>query len=315
MADTPRNDAPRGAVTRRGAVGAAGGMALAGVVAAASGQAKAAARLAARPDPSILYPHESGSRSTRSLAATWRFKVDAKDVGEAEGWPKGLSDTRLIPVPSSWNDIFDDVRNYVGAAWYETDFRVDPAWAGRRVHLRFGSVNYLAKVWLNGKLVGGHVGGHLPFAIDVTDAVRLDGDNLLVVMVENKIRLDRVPSTPDTSRVRMHTAHFPQTAYDFFPYAGIHRPVLLFSTPDLHLHDVTVTTSLDGKVSIALETSAAWTGKATVSVADGKRSEKASVAIAGGKGSAVVTLKNPRPWGPEDPHLYTLTVRDRKSVV
>lgn len=313
MADKSRNDggeAPRGQVTRRSMVGVSGGMVLAGVAAGASqAQARAGKPGPAVGTPSILYPHESASRSTKSLAATWRFRTDPQDVGEAEGWQKGLKDFRLIPVPASWNDIFDDVRNYVGSAWYETDFRVDKGWAGQRIHLRFGSVNYTAKVWLNGKPLGGHVGGHLPFAFDITDAVSLDGENVLTVLVENKIQLDRVPATPDRARWHMHTVHFPQTAYDFFPYSGIHRPVLLFTTPDVHLKDVTVKTSLDGKVSIDLEASAPWSGKASVTIGDDKGEQKGATTLSGGKGSTVVSLKNPRPWSPEDPHLYTLTIR------
>jgi beta-glucuronidase len=313
MSDNSRNDdgqTRRGLVTRRSAVGVAGGMALAGVMAGAGQAVAQTGKLAPRSGPpSLLYPHESATRSTRSLAATWRFRSDPKDVGESEGWQKGLKDFRLIPVPGSWNEVFDDVRNYVGSAWYETDFRVDKGWAGQRIHLRFGSVNYTAKVWLNGKALGGHVGGHLPFAFDVTDAVSMDGDNVLTVLVENKIRLDRVPATPDTARWHMHTVHFPQTAYDFFPFAGVHRPVLLFTTPDVHLHDVTVKTSLDGKVQVDLETSAAWSGQATVTIADDKGAQKANVTLTGGKGGTTVALKAPRLWSPEDPHLYTLTVR------
>jgi beta-glucuronidase len=153
------------------------------------------------------------------------------------------------------------------------------------------------------------VGGNLPFGFDITDAVSMEGENVLTVLVENKIRLDRVPATPDTARWHMHTAHFPQTAYDFFPYSGVHRPVLLYTTPDVHLYDVTVKTSLDGRIAIDLEASASWSGQASVVVSDGKRSEKATIALSGGKGSGAVTVKNPRLWSPEDPHLYTLTIR------
>ena len=75
MADNSRNDGEtrRGLVTRRGAVGAAGGMALAGLAAGASqAQAQAQPGKLTPPTgaPSILYPHESPTRSTRSLAAT-----------------------------------------------------------------------------------------------------------------------------------------------------------------------------------------------------------------------------------------------------
>jgi beta-glucuronidase len=315
MSDTSRKDggSQGGLVTRRGAVGAAGGLALAGAMAAAGQAAAQTAKLGPAPGvPSLLYPHESATRSTKALGGVWRFRTDPTDVGEAQGWKKGLTEFRLIPVPSSWNDIFDDVRNYVGSAWYETEFRVDKGWRGQRIHLRFGSVNYTAKVWLNGQLIGGHVGGHLPFAFDITAAALLDGDNRLTVLVENKIRLDRVPAVPDLTRVHLHTQHFPQTAYDFFPYAGIHRPVLLFATPDVHVSDVTVRTDLDGKtgrVTVQVETSAPWSGPATITLADGARSETAKLTLAGGRGQAMVTLKTARPWSPADPHLYALTVR------
>jgi beta-glucuronidase len=295
-----------GGVTRRGAVGAAG-FALAAV--AADAAQAAVSKPASGGSPGLLYPHESASRATRALGGTWRFKTDPADVGEGQGWANGLSDFRLIPVPSSWNDIFDDVRNYVGSAWYETEFRIEKGWRGQRIHLRFGSVNYTAKVWLNGRLVGDHVGGHLPFAFDVTDKISLEGENRLTVLVENKIRLDRVPAVPDLSKVHMHTIHFPQTAYDFFPYAGIHRPVLLFTTPDVHLADVTVRTSLDGKVSVELVVNSAWSGTASVVVADDKGEARANIVLKGGRGSGVVSVAAPRPWSPEDPHLYRLTVR------
>jgi beta-glucuronidase len=36
------------------------------------------------------------------------FKLDKLDEGEAAGWWDGLSDARFIPVPCSWNDLFDD---------------------------------------------------------------------------------------------------------------------------------------------------------------------------------------------------------------
>jgi beta-glucuronidase len=85
--------------------------------------------------------------------------------------------------------------------------------------------------------------------------------------------------------------------------------VLLFTTPDVHLKDVTVKTSLDGMVSIDLEASAPWSGKASVTISDDKVEQKGSATLSGGKGSTVVALKGARPWSPEDPHLYTLTIR------
>lgn len=59
--------------------------------------------------------------------------------------------------------------------WYERvieDLRADEEKEkGHHLLVRFGAVDYEAKVWVNGEYVGGHRGGHVPFDIDITDAV------------------------------------------------------------------------------------------------------------------------------------------------
>ena len=72
-----------------------------------------------------------------------------------------------MPVPSSYNDITANasIRDHVGWVWYDRDFFTPAEWSlGRVVNLRFGSVHYFAKVYVNGKFVGEHAGGHLPFS-------------------------------------------------------------------------------------------------------------------------------------------------------
>lgn len=291
---------------RRTFFGLAGGLALA---TAAGGEAQAAASPRPSDKPTKLYPHASETRATRDLSGVWRFRPDPDQVGEREGWFKGLEQTRLIPVPCSWNEIFDDLRNYTGAAWYQCDFDVESAWNGRRIHLRFGSVAYRAKVWLNGALLGEHVGAHLPFVFDVTSQVKPGATNTLVVFVENELRLDRVPAVPDKTRVSMHTQHYPQTTYDFFPYSGIHRPVLLFSTPDVHIHDLTVRTTIagrGGKVAIDLTTSSGWSGKARAQIAGA--GDAVQVQVSSGRASLSIDVPDARLWSPEDPHLYRLSL-------
>ncbi|KAJ4301450.1 hypothetical protein N0V90_003542 [Kalmusia sp. IMI 367209] len=58
--------------------------------------------------------------------------------------------------------------------WYERDISdlrsQGEKERGDRVLLRFGAVDYEAKVWVDGHFVGGHRGGHVPFSIDVTDS-------------------------------------------------------------------------------------------------------------------------------------------------
>jgi len=66
--------------------------------------------------------------------------------------------------------------------WYRRSFTVDAAWAGRRILLHFGAVDWKCTVFINGKSVGNHVGGYNPFSFDITDFLQ-QGENDLVVKV------------------------------------------------------------------------------------------------------------------------------------
>ena len=101
-----------------------------------------------------------------------------------------------MPVPASYNDITTNssIRDYVGWAWYSTQFYVDPGWSeNSRVVLRFGSVHYTAMVWLNGEFVTEHSGGHLPFQAEVSGVLKFSAQNLLTVAVNNTLTRFTLP--------------------------------------------------------------------------------------------------------------------------
>ena len=104
------------------------------------------------------------------------------------------------------------------------------------------------KVWLNGQFVGEHQGGHLPFAFDVTEQVAWDSPNRGRIEVEGKLTPTRVPPGNVTrGGMSGFMAGHPNTSFDFFPYTGIHRPVLLYSVPQTRIEDVTVVTEHRGR--------------------------------------------------------------------
>ena len=61
-----------------------------------------------------------------------------------------------------WLDAPDEV------LVYRRGFVVPEAWAGKRVLLHFGAVDWHSEVWLNGRRVGEHRGGYDAFSFDVT---------------------------------------------------------------------------------------------------------------------------------------------------
>jgi beta-glucuronidase len=217
-----------------------------------------------------------------------------------------------MPVPSSYNDVFPDpaMHDHVGDAWYETTVRVPASWAGERIVLRFGSATHRAVVWLNGVQVAKHEGGYTPFEADVTEVVELGAENRVSVVVNNVLTWQSLPpgyveDTPDGPRQRYF--------HDFFNYAGLHRPVWLYTTPRSHIEDVTVVTELAGKTgTIRYQVEVAGPGTLVVQVAL-KGTDGTEVARGAGSSGELV-VEDVHPWRPGEGHLYELTVELRDSA-
>ena len=253
----------------------------------------------------MLYPQQNDKRNILDLSGIWDFQIDPHEVGESEGWFNGLADARPMAVPASWNDLYDDIRDYLGVAWYVTRSYIPAGWQGERVMLRVGSANYAAKVWINGAPVGSHEGGHLPFEFDVTGQIVWGAANTIAVQVENHLRPDRVPAGNVAGGLALFMRMFPSATFDFFPYAGLHRAVQLYSIPQHHISDVTVTTAIDGAdglVTVAVEANGAEKGSIHLG------EQTAPLSFRSGQAQAQLRVPSARLWSPDDPYLYDLTV-------
>jgi len=92
----------------------------------------------------------------------------------------------VITVPFTYetkmSGIGDETRHdYV---WYENKFEVDEAGLNKRLMLHFEGVDYIAKVYVNGSLVGTHKGMYSRFSFDISPYIKA-GENLLVVKAED----------------------------------------------------------------------------------------------------------------------------------
>jgi len=116
------------------------------------------------------------------LNGTWKYVLDETDTGREKEYFAGKTDLSAwkdMAIPNNW--YLTEVGDYFGTVWFQTSFRVPAHFAGKRLYVRFAAVDYYADVWLNGVFLGSHEGMFNPFEFDVTDVVRMDGDNLLVV--------------------------------------------------------------------------------------------------------------------------------------
>lgn len=205
-----------------------------------------------------MYPQTNAVRSVRDLSGVWDFRFNAN-----EPW-------QPIAVPASYNDQSPDpeFRRHYGMAYYRTTFTVPE---GARRVLRFDAVTHNAVVRLNGQEIVTHRGGFLPFEADIT-ALAKPGDTVtLEVEVDNRIGHGTLPVGNEggtaffgsdnagipaveagKARQQMQGVNLPN--FDFFNYAGITRPVRLYTTPAAYIRDITLMAGADGKLHYTVDT-------------------------------------------------------------
>ncbi len=195
----------------------------------------------------MLRPTDTSTRERKRLDGVWSFCFDPDDRGLTEAWHTGpLPDARPMAVPASYNDLvtLQAEREFVGAVWYQTDVRVPRGWADARRILTFESATHAATVFVGDAEVTSHVGGYLPFEVDVTDHAAPGALVRLTVRVDNTLTWQTIP--PGDVTTNEVGAKVQRYFHDFFNYAGLHRSVWLWSRPTHWIDDVTVVTDLDG---------------------------------------------------------------------
>ncbi|GAA6070403.1 beta-glucuronidase isoform X1, partial [Tachysurus ichikawai] len=236
-------------------------------------------------DGGILFPQESLSRELKELNGLWTFRADFspnRNQGFDQFWFKRpLSESGPVidmPVPSSFNDLTQNpkLRDFIGWVWYEKEAWIPQRWLQNkdtRIMLRVGSAHYYAVVWVNGVKVMEHEGGHLPFEANIIDVIRMDASMpcRITIAVNNTLDLHTLP--PGTIQYMNDPARYPagyfvqNTNFDFFNYAGIHRSVLLYTTPQVYIDDITVTTSfLDSTGFVKYNVTPGGSAKSSVKV-------------------------------------------------
>lgn len=257
----------------------------------------------------MLYPINTASRSVIDLSGVWQFKTD-HGVGFHQQWQlQPLNDTISMAVPSSYNDVGvnAEIRNHVGWVWYERTFVVPKALSSQRIVLRFSSATHEAKVYVNGASAVKHTGGFTPFEVELNDCL-LPGKNRVTVAVNNILDESTLPvghfverEIEGVGKVARNNPNF-----DFFNYAGLHRPVKLYSTPWTYIRDVEIVSSVDGNgnAEVSYKVDAVRSTDVRISVLD-----ESEVVVAVGEGAqGRLLVEDAKLWEPMKAYLYTLKV-------
>ena len=255
-----------------------------------------------RPDKVLPeYPRPQLVRDKwENLNGLWEMQVGQE--GDAVPFGKTLPETILVPFPVE--SALSGVMKRAERLWYRRGFAVPDAWAGQAVLLHFGAVDWETTVWVNGKELGTHRGGYDGFSFNITAALKPGPDQELIVRVTDP--------TSGGPQPRGKQVDKPGGIY-YTPTTGIWQTVWIEPVATAaHVAALHIVPDLDGgKLKVTAEVAGDSAGlELDVAVLDGT----ANVASASGPAAATVevAIPDPKPWSPDDPHLYGLLVTLRK---
>ena len=240
----------------------------------------------------IVDVQEEGYYDYRMNPMRWGFFVNAKPQRPEDLIEYDFDKAPTMQVPGDWNTQDDRLFFYEGTVWLKRSFE----WhrnGDHRTLLYFGAVNYEAHVYVNGKQAGHHLGGFTPFNYDVTDLLK-EGDNFVIVKVDNKRRAENVPTL----------------IFDWWNYGGITRDVLLIDVEPVYIENYRLQLeSLEGRrLSFSVRLNRPEAGQqVTLSIPELKVRKTLTT---GADGTATISMKaKPQLWSPDNPKLYQVEIQ------
>lgn len=240
------------------------------------------------------YPRPQMTRADwQNLNGLWQFAPAAG--GDSAPFGRDLPEQILVPFPVE--SALSGVMRHESKLWYRRAFDLPPGWAGQRILLHFGAVDWQATVYVNSQQVGAHTGGYDAFTFDITDHLNAQGPQELVVYVEDP--------TDQGGQPRGKQILNPGGIW-YTAVSGIWQTVWLEPVAPAHIDRLQMTPDVDAGL-LRLTVEASGEGYIVRAVA-----ANGGVQVAAVEGAANTELQLPIPdahlWSPDDPFLYDLSV-------
>ncbi|WP_455499149.1 sugar-binding domain-containing protein [Coprobacter sp.] len=239
--------------------------------------------------PHPEYPRPQMERSMwTNLNGVWEFQRSA-GTNEKPPFGKKLDEKILVPFPveSALSGIMEQLNRF----WYRRTFKIPSDWDGKKILLHFGAVDYEAEVFVNGKKIGLHKGGYLPFNFDITDVVKNEENELLV----------RVYDPTDKGGQPRGKQDSIQKGIMYTPTSGIWQTVWLEPVSKTYIKDLKIVPDIDKKEVEVTVMSNTKNAKVLIELKSGMFQGKTNNPIK-------IKIPNPKLWSPQNPYLYNINV-------
>ena len=257
------------------------------------------------------------------MNGTWEFQYfnsiyDLQEKFYEQGY--GCSRFTQVEVPGVWQNYGYDSHQYTNVRYpipldppyvpqenpcgaYVRKFYYEIPEEAPRAYLNFEGVDSCFYVWVNGKYVGYSQVSHATSEFDVTEVLK-NGENTLAVLV---LKWCDGTYLEDQDKFRM---------------SGIFRDVYFVNRPENVVYDYFTTTEIQEEQAV-ITVQASYQGKAVptkLTLYDAEHKEIASQVFQENTGTvythkAVILVKEPNLWNPEQPYLYTLVLETEGEVI
>ena len=177
--------------------------------------------------------------------------------------------------------------------WYHRQVLIPAQFSGKRLLLHFGAVDQAATVWVNDRQAGSHVGGYLPFTLDITDLIENGAADIVV----------RVTDDTEKSGLTRGKQRTKRGGIWYTPQSGIWQTVWMEAVPESYVKNLLIIPDFD---SAAVEISAEIVGDALAYAQFNGQSYLLP---------ALIPVPDFEPWCPENPKLYGFTVTCGEDLV
>ena len=229
----------------------------------------------------------------QNLNGVWQFEFDSLNIGLENTWYLATQKfSKKITVPFPWGSKLSGIEDLADIAWYQREVMIDPSWKDKRVFITIGASDWETSVWLDGKFMGKHQGGYVPFSFDLSEHVKFGEKQTISIRVDDQRRDFTLYGKQGYGNARGVW----QTVY--LEARGKTYLDALHFTPDIDQKKVTATAYLsteveeDTKFTIQFEN-------------DGEILENEMIIKKGKvKADLEIPIENPHLWTLNDPYLY-----------
>ena len=243
--------------------------------------------------PLSEYPRPQFKRDSYiCLNGLWEYAIRG-----IESIPEVYDGQILVPFsPEVEKSGVNKVVNPNDYLFYRLKYEIPKDFIKDKVILHFGAIDQIAEVFINGKFAIKHVGGFLPFSLDIKP-----------FLTDNKVEI--VLRVQDTTNSSYHSSGKQSLKPEGIWYkqqSGIYMPVWMESVKEGYIEELKITPDIDNNTVNIRFTSSIKTAKLLLN--------NQEITVEADEDN-IIKINNPILWSPENPHLYKFVISNEVDKV